>query len=69
LILLDNFILLAVCLNTCIRFDLLANSVWLYVLSYLNLLDKYVIIFEFAGFKYVVCVMGKRIYPDTFFYS
>jgi hypothetical protein len=32
-------------------------------LSYLNLLDKYDIMFEFAGFKYVVCVVGKRIYP------
>jgi hypothetical protein len=32
-------------------------------LSYLNLLNKYAIIFEFAGFKYVVCVVGKRIYP------
>jgi hypothetical protein len=29
------------------------------VLSYLNLLDKYVIIFKFAGFKYIVCVVGN----------
>jgi hypothetical protein len=28
-----------------------------------NLLGKYVIIFEFAGFKYVVCVVGKQVYP------
>jgi hypothetical protein len=33
-------------------------------LSYLNLLDKYVIIFEFAGFEYVVCVVGKLVYPQ-----
>jgi hypothetical protein len=33
-------------------------------LSYSNLLEKYVIIFEFAGFKYVVCVVGKQIYPQ-----
>jgi hypothetical protein len=32
-------------------------------LSYLNLLDKYDIMFEFAGFKYIVCVVSKRIYP------
>jgi hypothetical protein len=32
-------------------------------LSYLNLLDKYDIMFEFAGFKYFVCVVDKRIYP------
>jgi hypothetical protein len=32
-------------------------------LSYLNLLDKYDIMFEFAGFKYIVCVVGKWIYP------
>jgi hypothetical protein len=38
LILLDNFILLAVCLNTCIRFHCWTNSVWLYVF----------IIFKFA---------------------
>jgi hypothetical protein len=35
-------------------------------LLYLNLMDKYVIIFEFAEFKYVVCVVGKRIYPRIF---
>jgi hypothetical protein len=41
LILLDNFILLVVCLNTCINFHLLDKFCMVVCfLSYLNLLDK-----------------------------